>query len=95
MRFVHALTIFYCAWPQVGLALDQTASTPPGGFAREIAMVNVSQPEHVEEAEDFLSKILPQVTAANPKYRSGNSADLTRWLTKGVRFSASAKTSRH
>jgi len=55
-------------------------------------MVNVSRPANVEEAEDFLSKVLPQETAANPKYRSGDATDLTRWLTKNVRFSVNAET---
>ena len=42
------------------------------------------------EAEAFLARALPEITAANPKYRSPDSDVDTRWLTKSVAFTHSA-----
>lgn len=53
-------------------------------------MVDAADPSNPREAEDFLSRTLPLAVAANPKYRSGDSADLTEWLTKSIRFSRNA-----
>lgn len=42
------------------------------------------------EAEAFLTKALPEVTAANPRYRAPGGDIETRWLTKAITFSPSA-----
>lgn len=39
-----------------------------------------------EDAEKFLADALRGATSANPKYRSGNGAVETQWLTKAVVF---------
>jgi hypothetical protein len=41
-----------------------------------------------ESAEEFLARYLPRATAGNPKYRSGNSATETAWITKTIKFKA-------
>jgi hypothetical protein len=38
------------------------------------------------EAEAFLSRAVPDATAANPKYRSPGKDVATRWLTKTIAF---------
>jgi hypothetical protein len=90
VRFVHAFAVFNFLAAPGGFALDQQPPAPKG-LVREIVMADVSEPSTPAQAEDFLSKILPLATAANPKYRSGGSSELTQWLTKSVRFSASPK----
>jgi hypothetical protein len=43
------------------------------------------------ETEAYLRTALPQITAANPKYRSRqDSSVLTRWLTKSIAFDAAS-----
>ena len=42
------------------------------------------------EAEAFLSAAVPAATAANPRYRSPDSAVETRWLTRTISFKRSA-----
>ncbi|HEY1941715.1 MAG TPA: hypothetical protein VGH40_06275 [Roseiarcus sp.] len=91
MRFVHALAVFYFLAAPGGFALNPQPSAAAKGLVREIVMADVSEPSTPEQAAEFLSKILPMATAANPKYRSGASSELTQWLTKTVHFSASPK----
>jgi hypothetical protein len=38
------------------------------------------------DAEAYIARVLPQATAANPKYKEPNSDIETRWLTKSVAF---------
>ena len=61
--------------------------------AAERAMADDSSPVFATgaQAETYLRSALPQITAANPKYRSKqDSAMLTRWLTKSIAFDAAA-----
>lgn len=53
-------------------------------------MADVKEPANRAEAEEFLSRILPLMAAANPKFRSGDSRDLWAWLINSVRFSPSS-----
>ena len=41
-------------------------------------------------AQALIAQLLPVATAANPKYRSGDSAELWLWLTRAVRFGPDA-----
>jgi hypothetical protein len=55
-------------------------------------MAKQSETMDKEAAQAFIAQTLPVATAANPKYRSGDAAELSIWLTTSVRFTSDATT---
>jgi len=90
VSFVHAVMAIYFLGAS-GLVGDQESPAHPRQWAREVVMTDISEPRDLSSAEDFLSRILPLATAANPKYRQADAGELNEWLTKSVRFATSSK----
>jgi hypothetical protein len=84
LPFLCALVLF------AGLAMGAAFERQAPAQTRATLMADQSETMDKEAAQAFIAQILPVATAANPKYRSGDAAELSIWLTKSVRFGPDA-----
>jgi hypothetical protein len=75
-----------------GLAMGATLERQSPAETGMTPMAEQSETMDKEAAQAFIAQTLPVATAANPKYRSGDAAELSIWLTKSVRFISAATT---